>query len=108
MATKTEKNIIKAMQERRKDEKKSAKKATQKLKANAKTKAKNNKDKGGVIVASQKFQKASNELFGLPPILWPFILLVSYQIARNTWEKKQQARDLEEARRFLYESRGFR
>jgi hypothetical protein len=110
MASNTQKNITKAMQKRRKDEQKAIGRAKKQLKSEAKDKAKKEKgkQKGGVVVASQKFQKASNDLFGLPAILWPFILLVCYQIARNTWEKKQQERDLEEARQFLRESRGFR
>jgi hypothetical protein len=108
MASKTEKNIVKAMQERRKDEQKADKKATKEVKADIKAKNKKDKNKTGVIVASRKFQKAGNELFGLPAILWPFIILVSYQMFRNAAEKKRQKRDMEEAKRFLRESRGFR
>ena len=55
-----------------------------------------------------KFRKARDNFLGLPPVLWPFVAMVAYIWARNTWEKERQERDLREARRFLRESRGMR
>ena len=95
MANKVSKN-------RTKDEK------VKKTKPETKNKSKSQKSKTGLLVALQQFEKAIHNLFGLPTILWPFVLLVSYQIIRNALEKKRQARDLAEAQRFLRESRGFR
>lgn len=123
-AAKTEKNLDKAMQARRKDEKKTAKKArnllTKEAKAKAKektrkdTKEKTKKEKAkqrskvGLVAASNHFQKAGDNLLGLPPLLWPLVIFVGFQVARNTYEKRRQEQDLAEARRFLKESRGFR
>ncbi len=111
MATKDEKNIAQSMGRRVKEERKTAKTARQLIKAEVKEKnrdKKGKKNKGGVLRASQKFQKGFGSFFELPAPLWPLVALVAYQVGRNTWEKKQQKVDLEEARRFLNESRGFR
>ncbi len=115
MASQPEKRITKVMQARRKDEQKVVKKVKKQLKTEAKkkdkqVKAKDKKKaaKNGTIAAARQFQKASDKIFGLPPILWPFIFIVAYQFARNSLEKEQQKRDMEEAQRFLHKSRGFR
>jgi Flp pilus assembly protein TadB len=117
MANQPEKRITKAMQARRKDEQKVVKTVKKQLKTEAKDKAKEKDKKAaakkkptqtGTIAAARQFQKAGNNIFGLPPILWPFILIVAYQFARNSLGKEQQKRDMEEAKRFLHKSRGFR
>ena len=41
---------------------------------------------------------------GLPAVLWPFVLVVGYLWAHNTWEKESRDRDLREAREFLRQS----
>ncbi len=74
----------------------------------AKTAAKRVGKQGNRKTALDKALQAQRNVMGLPPVLWPFMLIVGYIWARNTWDKEQQARDLREAREFLKESRGFR
>ena len=63
---------------------------------------------GSRTKAVGQVRKVQDQFLGLPPVLWPFVLVVAYIWARNSWEKESRDRDLREARRFLHESRGFR
>ncbi len=110
MPSKTQNNLAKVAKARRKDEQKVASQATKLIKSEIKEQQKGSKKKQnkGRVKAAQQFQKASDNIFGLPSVLWPLILLVCYQMIRNALEKDQQKRDLAQAKRFLYESRGFR
>lgn len=58
--------------------------------------------------ALKRLQTVRKNFLGLPPALWPLMLVVSYIWAKNTWEKERQQRDLKEARRFLKETKYIR
>lgn len=88
---------LKPLMQRAKDERKPAKQA-------AKAINKERNPRGAV----GRLQKARKNFMGLPPSLWPLMLLVSYIWAKNNWEKERQARDLREARRFLKETKDLR
>lgn len=55
--------------------------------------------------AMGKLQKIQTNFLGLPPLLWPLMLVVAFVWARNVWDKESQERDLREAKRFLHELR---
>src|SRR5438105_4621505 len=98
---KEEKVIQKAKRQsqknRAKEEKKSAKRASTMV----------NKQRNPQA-AFKQIRKVQVHFLGLPPVLWPLVALVAYLWARNTWEKERQVRDLQEARLFLKEPRGYR
>lgn len=88
---------VKAWMGRAKDERKPAKRA-----------AKQTNAERNIRKALDRVQSVRKNFMGLPPILWPLTLVVSYIWAKNTWEKESQARDLREARRFLKETKDLR
>jgi hypothetical protein len=85
---------LRPLMERAKDERKPAKRA-------AKAINQERNPRGAV----GRLGKIRQNFMGLPPALWPLMLVVSYIWAKNTWEKERQARDLREARLFLKENR---
>ncbi len=58
--------------------------------------------------AFAEIRKTQRQFEGMPPALWPMVALVVFIWARNYWEKESRERDLREAKRFLRESRGTR
>ncbi len=88
---------VKSLMGRAKDERKPAKRA-----------AKQTRAERNVRKAVDRVQSVRKNFMGLPPILWPLTLVVSYIWFKNTWEKERHSRDLREARRFLKETRDIR
>lgn len=64
------------------------------------------KQNGGWPVAIKHLNRANNYMQDLPPILRPLVVIVAFIMFRNAVERREEERDLEEARRFLrYRSR---
>ncbi len=84
---------LRPLMERAKDERKPAKRA-------AKVINRERNPRGAI----GRLAKVRQNFMGLPPALWPLVVVVSYIWAKNTWEKERQARDLREARLFLKEN----
>ena len=101
LSKKEVKNIQKGRQQAQKARSKAEKKP-------AKVARQQTKKEGSRTKAVGQVRKVQDQFLGLPTVLWPFVAIVAYIWARNTWEKESHDRDIREAKRFLHESRGFR